>query len=206
MVTVTAMAVIIAIIHFNTVIHPFTLADNRHYVFYVFRILQKHPMVKYLVAPIYYMCALSVLTSLKRLGITRSASKQKVDPPQKASTRTQQTSPDTETDDGDLRASWILIWLSTTTLSLCFAPLVEPRYSILPWMIWRLHLPFSKSLSPTHGSKNTIFRRTIQYLHDHGLLLETLWFLTINGVTGYGFLYRSFEWKQEPGKTQRFLW
>jgi alpha-1,2-glucosyltransferase len=41
-----------------------------------------------------------------------------------------------------------------------------------------------------------------------GLLLwgETFWFLLINTVTGYVFLYRGFEWPQEPGKVQRFMW
>lgn len=42
--------------------------------------------------------------------------------------------------------------------------------------------------------------------HDHGLWLETVWFLAINLATGYIFLYWGFEWPQEPGKVQRFMW
>ena len=42
--------------------------------------------------------------------------------------------------------------------------------------------------------------------HDHRLWLETVWFLAINLATGYIFLYWGFEWPQEPGKVQRFMW
>jgi len=38
------------------------------------------------------------------------------------------------------------------------------------------------------------------------LVLETVWYIAINAVTGYLFLYRGFEWPQEPGKVQRFMW
>lgn len=38
--------------------HPFLLADNRHYTFYIWRRLFKfHFMVPYLLAPIYLACA-----------------------------------------------------------------------------------------------------------------------------------------------------
>ena len=39
--TVIAIAIMSAVVNLNTVIHPFTLADNRHYTFYVFAILRK---------------------------------------------------------------------------------------------------------------------------------------------------------------------
>ena len=42
--------------------------------------------------------------------------------------------------------------------------------------------------------------------HDHRLWLETVWFLALNLITGYIFLYWGFEWPQEPGKVQRFMW
>jgi alpha-1,2-glucosyltransferase len=40
-------------IHFNTIIHPFTLADNLHYVLYVFRILLLHLAFKYAAILVY---------------------------------------------------------------------------------------------------------------------------------------------------------
>src|SRR4051812_40797010 len=60
-----SLAVSIIIVHFNTIIHPFTLADNRHYIFYVFRYtVQRHPLVKYALAPIYIICSWLVLHCL----------------------------------------------------------------------------------------------------------------------------------------------
>lgn len=50
------------------------------------------------------------------------------------------------------------------------------------------------------------FKAVLYERHDHRLWLETMWFLTINLATGYIFLYWGFEWPQEPGKVQRFMW
>ncbi|KAL1797465.1 hypothetical protein ACET3X_004071 [Alternaria dauci] len=48
------IAVSFLAVHFNTIVHPYTLADNRHYVFYVFKMLRLHPALKYLAVPVYY--------------------------------------------------------------------------------------------------------------------------------------------------------
>lgn len=42
--------------------------------------------------------------------------------------------------------------------------------------------------------------------HDPRLWVETLWFGLINIGTAYVFLYKGFEWVQEPGNVQRFMW
>lgn len=42
--------------------------------------------------------------------------------------------------------------------------------------------------------------------HDPRLWVETLWFVVVNIGTAYVFLYRGFEWPQEPGNVQRFMW
>jgi DIE2/ALG10 family len=52
-------------IHFNTIIHPFTLADNLHYVFYVFRVLPLHPAFKYAAIPAYITFAWLVINALR---------------------------------------------------------------------------------------------------------------------------------------------
>jgi hypothetical protein len=59
------MELMLLAVHFNTIIHPFTLADNRHFVFYVFRILLRHPVFKYAVAPVYITCAWLVISVLR---------------------------------------------------------------------------------------------------------------------------------------------
>ncbi|KAJ5133349.1 Dol-P-Glc:Glc(2)Man(9)GlcNAc(2)-PP-Dol alpha-1-2-glucosyltransferase [Penicillium atrosanguineum] len=54
----------LAIVHFNTIVHPFTLADNRHYVFYVFRLLLGvHPTIKYAAVVVYFLCGWSVISA-----------------------------------------------------------------------------------------------------------------------------------------------
>ncbi|EJD55635.1 glucosyltransferase, partial [Auricularia subglabra TFB-10046 SS5] len=53
-----ALTALIALtVHFFTIHHPFLLADNRHYTFYVWRrIFMLHPAVPYLLSPGYLAC------------------------------------------------------------------------------------------------------------------------------------------------------
>jgi alpha-1,2-glucosyltransferase len=207
-----AFSATLVVIRFNTIIHPFTLADNRHYMFYIFRYtILRHPLVRYFLAPVYLGCAyLTYLTlcvpeqptpvSLK----TKPTSKPS---PVQIASRTEEQGPKT---------SFILILLLTTTLSLITAPLVEPRYFIIPWVIWRLNVPSLPTIEPSKRQKqqkSTSRQQIVAWIkfwgwegHDYRLWLETAWFLIINAVTGYIFLYRGFEWKQEPGNVQRFMW
>lgn len=194
-------------IHFNTLIHPFTLADNRHYVFYVFRYtILFHPLIKYLLAPVYL---LSIYLSYRTLSI---ASPSRTLPPSsqarqaKSTPRKHQVQEPNPVDHGPT-TSFLLIWVLSTALCLVTAPLVEPRYFIIPWIIWRLHLPSLSS--PPPGKKRAARNQASADMfkgYDYRLWIETLWFLAINAVTGYVFLYRGFEWVQEPGRVQRFMW
>ncbi|KAA6411813.1 MAG: hypothetical protein FRX48_03963 [Lasallia pustulata] len=210
----------LATVHFNTLIHPFTLADNRHYVFYVFRLLLRHASIKYLAIPIYLLSAHASITAL--------SSPPTPPPPQEGGAPKATAKPETkqppssarETPTQGNRASFVLIWLATTALALCTAPLVEPRYFILPWLIWRLHLPPSLPPRPRTSldrpgrksatRKSRTLRARIKAVlyteHDHGLWLETAWFVAVNAVTGYVFLYWGFRWEQEEGRVQRFMW
>ncbi|KAI1537668.1 alpha-12 glucosyltransferase alg-10, partial [Pyrenophora tritici-repentis] len=52
------------VVHFNTIIHPYTLADNRHYVFYVFKMIRLYPALKYLAVPVYCICGWLVIQTL----------------------------------------------------------------------------------------------------------------------------------------------
>lgn len=94
----------------------------------------------------------------------------------------------------ETKTSFALIWLLATALSLITAPLVEPRYFILPWVLWRLHVP------PSHGS---IAGFSVERSRLWG---ETLWFLAVNAGTCAVFLGKEFEWASEPGTVQRFMW
>lgn len=221
-VLLTVGLVMLVVVRFNTVIHPFTLADNRHYMFYVFRILLRHPLIKYAVVPIYAYCAWAVLNAFggfpEDQDHPQSQSPSTTGVPDDLQLETS-LSENTTLSSGN-RVSFVLMWLLATTLSLVTAPLVEPRYFIVPWLTWRLHLPRSHSQGSAGGSKHKKepgrqltpseltegVRFASEKKYDHGLWLETAWFLFINWMTGYIFLNWGFEWPQEPGNTQRFMW
>ncbi|KAI4277625.1 MAG: hypothetical protein L6R38_005408 [Xanthoria sp. 2 TBL-2021] len=222
-VAIPIIAIMLAVVHFNTIVHPFTLADNRHYTFYVFRILLRHPANKYLAVPIYFLCAWAAITAFgglpnvqtppkklpgdpdapKRESPVRISSRPRLPPASKASA-----------DDRGHHVSTMLAWLLASTLSLVTAPLVEPRYFIVPWLVWRLHVA---SPWPTGGEaykkrKKKIrtfkawYKAVLYAQHDHRLWLETVWFLAVNWGVCYVFLNWGFEWQQEKGKVQRFMW
>ncbi|KAF1997543.1 glycosyltransferase family 59 protein [Amniculicola lignicola CBS 123094] len=175
-------------VHFNTIVHPFTLADNRHYVFYVFRILRRHYAIKYGAVPFYYLCSWLAIQTIG--AVPRGSGPPKRSSNSKPTVGVAHRPP--------CRASFIVVWVITTALSVISAPLVEPRYFIIPWIIWRLHVPAtpaSPSRDPSTGKVS----------HDLRLVLETLWLLAVNGAAGFTFLNREFAWNNEPG-LQRFLW
>lgn len=184
-------------VHFNTIIHPYTLADNRHYVFYVFKLLRLYPVLRYLAVPVYLVCAWSVvnaLTTPTRAAPTGSKGSSK------GQNETSSAQPRSNTQA--CRISFVVIWLAATALSVITAPLVEPRYFILPWVIWRLHVTLSLAPNSTPSSSLSVSRLRL----DIRMVLETIWLLIINLVVSYVFLYRTFTWPSEPGKLQRFIW
>ncbi|KAL9096532.1 MAG: hypothetical protein Q9163_006440 [Psora crenata] len=184
-IAIPVTALMLVVVYTNTIVHPFTLADNRHYMFYVFKLLRKHPSIKYLAVPIYFACAWAALITIA--APTQTHTQVNADGEHRA-VKESRRSVGANSKDGGQRASWLIIWLATTTLTLSTAPLVEPRYCILPWLMWRMHVP---AFGPGASRR---------------LWLETLWFLLINAATCYMFLYRGFQWAQEPGNVQRFMW
>lgn len=196
------------IVHFNTIVHPFLLADNRHYVFYIFRwILLRHPVAKYLVVPIYFVCGWATIIALGGTQGSTTGSTQMNQSKEKGNDRGEQVGAQRN------RASFVIVWLIATALSLITAPLVEPRYFILPWVMWRLYLPSSAFTAEkalfAKGSRSGP-HSYLKALYGCGfscsLWFETAWFLLVNSLTMYVFLYRGYEWPQEPGNVQRFMW
>lgn len=195
------------IIRFNTIVHPFLLADNRHYTFYVFRLLMRPWWMRYAVAPIYVLAGWACIQAFSAIPTDRKAEDpDKSGPPRYSASEAPAAWPkDSIIPNGTNSANtaFILIWLATTALQLITAPLVEPRYLILPWIFWRMHIPLRQhSRATRHMPDPSIERAHV----DKRLHLETAWFLLINVVTGYIFLYRGFDWVQEPGLVQRFMW
>ncbi|KAF1983069.1 glycosyltransferase family 59 protein [Aulographum hederae CBS 113979] len=210
------IAIGLVVVHFNTIIHPFTLADNRHYVFYVFRILRRHPIIKYLAVPIYIMCGFVTIQSLGTIATKRDSQGAK-----KANLKSSTSAPSPRKAGPapvhGVPVSFVLVWLATTALNLITAPLVEPRYFIVPWLMWRLHLPTAdpEIQKPSQSRNVEVYSRYQSWAWSvlnlvqepwFQLSLETLWYAFVNIATMYMFLARGFSWPQEPGNIQRFMW
>ena len=204
--TCSFIAAACLVVRYNTIVHPFLLADNRHYMFYVFRLLMRRWWIKYAVTPIYVCCAWACIQALGARPFntkTREGNDSVGD--NRAFERRSNKLNNPRVPDGINSASttFVIIWLATTTLQLITAPLVEPRYFILPWIFWRMHVPIQQ-YPPADDSSTPQATRMAGL--DHRLWMETAWFLLINAVTGYIFLNWEFFWPQEPEQVQRFMW
>ncbi|KAI2624761.1 glycosyltransferase family 59 protein [Xylaria nigripes] len=221
------IAIGLLIVRFNTIIHPFTLADNRHYMFYVFRYsILRAWWIRYALVPIYVGCAWLCWGALQGPEVPQSSQVKWIQSP--FSTPVEKTSspvpsvPSKGSASGNTieaiaepapaapPISTALILFLTTTLSLMTAPLVEPRYFILPWVFWRLLIPTaSTSFMVSPSTRKSATNRSSVPIP---LLLETAWFMFINAGTMYVFVTRSFHWKTpdgtllDEGRLQRFMW
>ncbi|KAI9804501.1 MAG: hypothetical protein M1825_001400 [Sarcosagium campestre] len=208
---IAALGLTLTIIHLNTIVHPFTLADNRHYVFYVFRWVLLRGPLRYLVAPIYLVCAWAVLSKLGGHDSDADTAEGVHDRSNQDSGRSKRSkgrgkspaatkaskSNTSKNHNNNNKVTFVLVWLVSTSLSVMTAPLVEPRYFIIPWVVWRLHVPPAPTIASTPSGR---------LFSPSSLWFETLWLATINLVTVYIFLYKDFSWPQEPGLRQRFMW
>ncbi|RYO82608.1 hypothetical protein DL766_010492 [Monosporascus sp. MC13-8B] len=240
--TAGALAAAVAIVRFNTVVHPFTLADNRHYMFYVFRYsILRARWVRYVLAPAYVVCGWLCWTALRAYGdgfpagpsdtadtFSTSSESSGVSSSHTPAVGGGEKKKDTAApainrDDAADSAtppstSTVLVLLLATSLSLMTAPLVEPRYFMLPWVFWRLHVPawpspFSapSSQSQARGGSSASGGPPAPIV-DPRLVLELVWFALINAGTMYVFLARPFHWRAadgtllDGGRAQRFMW
>ncbi|ERT03388.1 alpha-1,2-glucosyltransferase [Sporothrix schenckii 1099-18] len=287
----------VAVVYFNTLIHPFTLADNRHYMFYVFRYtIRRSIVVRYALVPVYaltgWACwrilwlglgaarssldeaaagesisspfasgqsiisdddvegvdgkegeednnATSSAVDNKKLTARQRKEKAKEAKKSKKGKKTgtegdheapaadaamQETGPPAvflsfldEDEDGAATASrtgpttsTALLWLLATSLSLVTAPLVEPRYFILPWVFWRLLVPAATPKAASN-EKKTVLAALLGKV-DARLFLETAWFVAINVATMWVFLFRPYVWRGpdgsllDEGRLERFMW
>ncbi|KAJ0159246.1 Dol-P-Glc:Glc(2)Man(9)GlcNAc(2)-PP-Dol alpha-1,2-glucosyltransferase, partial [Colletotrichum tanaceti] len=288
--TPTLVALTFAVVRFNTIIHPFTLADNRHYMFYVFRYTIRRPGLfrYYLVVP-YTLARWLCWDTLGGCGqggllsdhtgdcsgrYTASrpgpfenspfgspAQRARAEKPpatepleEEALEQPARSGDDTADDDGnDSKAakaakarhdpfaivtladpasqtteppasSTAVLLLLATALSLVTAPLVEPRYFILPWIFWRILVPAWRLHGHGHAAAAHPALARLERLpvlgslarfgkrFDVRLILETLWFVLVNVVTMYIFLAKPYLWRSEDGRIldngrmQRFMW
>ncbi|KAI8904378.1 alpha-2-glucosyltransferase Alg10 [Gorgonomyces haynaldii] len=127
--------------------HPFLLADNRHYTFYIWRYFLKTRRL--LLVPLYAIAGFYLTRTISRLPVY-----------------------------------WTLLYTVCLIVTLVPSPLLEFRYFIIPFFLWRLNQP-------------------LQLLELQSL--EFIFSLGVNLFAFYLFLFKPFEWTHEPG-TQRFMW
>lgn len=235
----------VVIVHFNTIIHPFTLADNRHYMFYVFRYtIRRSYLLRMALVPIYILCAwlcwMSLVPCVDFIG-DRITAQGRTDCSTTMSQRPQaERYPDPDKiqvipfknlevsylQGGALAAvkpaytSTAILLLLATTLSLMTAPLVEPRYFIIPWVLWRLYCPAWRAHEHTYPIPCTRLANTpnmgwyflLGDRLDVRATMETMSLVMWNALTMAMFLYAPFLWKAEDGtvidggRLQRFIW
>lgn len=187
---------IMLVIRYFTKVHPFLLADNRHYTFYLFKRLIGNPrkLIKYwTIAPVYHFATYTywelmrpnelVFNSIMPLPVKES-----------------------------INLPIQLTHISWTALLLCTfctiipSPLFEPRYYILPYFFWRVFItcnaePIFEDIKPHMNSDAP----PIVISSTGRLLWEFLWFMFINIVTLIIFVKYTFPWVDEPF-LQRIIW
>lgn len=57
--------ILVVIVYANTLVHPYLLADNRHYIFYIWnRFYGRYPLARYVIVPLYVFALISIDQSL----------------------------------------------------------------------------------------------------------------------------------------------
>jgi len=235
-VAAATLLVFALVVRYNTIVHPFTLADNRHYLFYVFRYtILRSVAVRHLLVFPYAACLLLLWNTLcgsiaapthspKFCCQSRFVNHPFFAAPQPCPVAQEpdKVHPNRSTavvvylDDRASRASepvaasTALLVVLATALSLVTAPLVEPRYFIMPWIVWRLLIPAWQP-TPRWRSMGGL-AGAISQKHDVRLFAETAWFAIINLVTVYVFIRCPYVWRAsdgsalDGGRMQRFMW
>ncbi|XP_037934963.1 putative Dol-P-Glc:Glc(2)Man(9)GlcNAc(2)-PP-Dol alpha-1,2-glucosyltransferase [Teleopsis dalmanni] len=146
------IGVCVLIVKWNTLVHPYLLADNRHYTFYIWnRLYGRFSWFKYAVTPVYIFALIALHNGLRH---ERDSFK-------------------------------IMYWISVV-LVLCFQRLLEVRYFLVPFVLFRLHT------YPT-GKKNI------------SQWLELGFYLALNALTFYIFFTKEIIW-QDFNEPQRIIW
>lgn len=186
---------IMLVIRYFTVVHPFLLADNRHYTFYLFkRLIGNHRrIVKYILMSVVYHFSTFVYYEVLR------PSEMQFDP----------VAPLPIKDPIDLpiqltHISWASL-IFCTFLTIIPSPLFEPRYYILPYFFWRIFVtcsaePILSELVPAKEGE-----APVTVASTKRLAFEFLWFMSISVVTLFIFIKRPFRWDTESF-LQRIIW
>ncbi|ANZ77156.1 BA75_04031T0 [Komagataella pastoris] len=201
--TIISWTVIALLVHFFTVVHPFLLADNRHYTFYIWRrIINSTAYSRYLLAPAYNF---SIYVTFKLLNdnILSFPNKQEIQHQETENELKERFTEEDFADEGDdpIQPTFISIaaFSICTTLTLVPSPLFEPRYFIIPFTFWRLLVrPSDITLFENESLKKTNNRTR--------LLFELAYFVAFTYVLYEVFIQYTFKWPSEPLEYQRIIW
>lgn len=131
-------------------VHPYLLADNRHYTFYLWRrFLGRNTISRLICIPVYVYTGITMLHLLQRKD-----------------------------------ALWKLLFCICTAISLVPQRLLEFRYFIPAFVIWRLNI------SPNNST---------------ALSIEFALYTLVNAFTIYMFLFYTFKWPNSA-ELQRIMW
>lgn len=176
--------------HF-TVVHPFLLADNRHYTFYIFRKIISRPNANYVLVPAYHFTAWVVfhlLATTEMISTSKNTATSKNVPKESSGTSDKIDTSRASTESFcsasrslSLGPVGIFAWAVACILTLVPSPLFEPRYYILPLVTLRL---FTRS-------KNNAW--------------EFVWCTGINAAVFFVFFSYEFSWATELAP-QRIIW
>lgn len=153
-----SMILIKYIIDNFTVIHPFLLADNRHYTFYIFKKILSHPKSFLITIPVYHFATWLIINTLNH-----------------------------NTNKVSLSFITILTFIGGIFITIIPSPLFEPRYYIIPLVIFRLFIT-----PPTKGNTRHV--------------VEFIWYQLINVVIFTIFFKYEFKWESEGDIPQRIIW
>ncbi|AET37834.1 dolichyl-P-Glc:Glc(2)Man(9)GlcNAc(2)-PP-dolichol alpha-1,2- glucosyltransferase Ecym_2078 [Eremothecium cymbalariae DBVPG len=172
-----------------TVLHPFILADNRHFTFYLMRkLIGRNRFFKYVVmAPIYHFSTFVYLEVLRPSTlyfhpILPVKIRNPADLPLQLS-----------------HITWTAL-IICTFVTIVPSPLFEPRYYILPYLFWRVFVEVSPEPFFNEPSQERIVVG-----NPRRLAFEFWWFMLINTITISIFARYPFPWNTEP-HLQRIIW
>lgn len=194
------------VIRYFTKIHPFLLADNRHYTFYLFKRVINNPsrIIRYGVMSVIYHFSTYTYFSLPRPSILLL--------------HPFHTLPVNQPQDLPLQLTHVT-WtglLVCTLLTIIPSPLFEPRYYILPYLLWRLAItcsaePLVKDLSkhvtsPTSEGETAGGDEEKVMVSGHWRLwFELIWFVVIDVFCLLVFIKKQVVWDSEA-EIQRIIW
>lgn len=169
LVILSLLSLAAAAVHCCTMAHPYLLADNRHFTFYLWqRLFQRHWLIKYAFVPFYVISAVFMMEMATLMTNVEKIS-----------------------------------FLTATSLCLIPAKLLEFRYFIIPFALWRC------SVHKKEG-KNSVWAKCNWFVMFTEIGLHIL----INIFALYLFLERPFQFVMTDGNKntndtiewQRFMW